>query len=69
MPISVTIDPTGRLTFELGPRPKPQLVELARELAAAMGGRFIAEAVCSSPEEREAIAQRLAALLLRGGAS
>lgn len=66
---TATIAPTGRMTFDLGPSPDPQLVERARDLAASLEGPYVAEAGCLSAEDREAMAQRLAALLLRGGPS
>jgi len=39
-PFKVTIDPHGRVTFDLGATPDPQLVERARELAKSLDGPY-----------------------------
>jgi sugar phosphate isomerase/epimerase len=63
-PFKVRIDPHGRVTFDLGANPEPELLQRARELAASMGGEYVVMSGCLSADERETIAQRLAARIL-----
>jgi hypothetical protein len=69
MTFTVTIGTTGRMTFDLGADPDPRVMEAVIALCESMSPPYIVETGCLSAEQKEAMAQRIADLILRGGAS
>jgi len=65
--IEITIDGDGHVVFDLGPRPPPDLLEKARQIAADIGGATYAETSCLTEAQKAEIVRRLASLAKNGG--
>ena len=70
MKFAVRFLPSGHVVFDMGPSPSERLLALgreqAREVSDMSGIGVYAETTCLSAEERETIARRLVAVMMKG---